>query len=76
MTCPAAWCIHKLSVTERGVYACLRCVYAAHPRQADALERISGTARFVLKRRERPRSRRHGQLVDAQSQVSKSFKAG
>ncbi len=35
------------------------------PRQAHALERISGPARFVWKRRERPRSRRHRQLVDA-----------
>ncbi len=36
------------------------------------LERISGPARFVLKRRERPRSRRHRQLVDARCRKRRS----
>ncbi len=39
------------------------------PRQAHALERINGPARFVLKRRERPRSSRHRQLVDARGAI-------
>ncbi|MCI0535463.1 MAG: hypothetical protein L0Z50_09550, partial [Verrucomicrobiales bacterium] len=51
--------IHKLSVTERGVHAA-----SCHARPT-LWNGSADRPGFVLKRRERPRSRCHRQLVDA-----------